>query len=420
MVKPLSNQYLESLPETMTALEPGSWANITVTRRWPQIARRIFDENELSCQSQQRLENLILEIPDSTSRRINAPDSPDYEVWNNAVVSHLDKNWLAPPWFFTEHYFYRRVIESIGYFHFKEGQRFDPFAYQKRQGLALNRDTIRNLAGRVSDWGRQYDHLEPLIHMLYLDLWGNQSDLSMWPAEEGEKPNHDDLDHAKAFLLEDRATDAADYLIKSCHDPRSLGDSRVDFIIDNAGFELISDLVFTDYLLTSGFATTVRFHLKPHPTYVSDAMVKDVLESLTFLKSDSDPLVQTLGTRLEGYWLEGRLQLKDNFFWTSPLPGWEIPSPLAHELSQANLVISKGDANYRRLLGDRDWPYTTPFVDILSYFPTSLVALRTVKAEIACGLNPGQAKRVADADPEWKTNGRWGLIQFFKAGDKQD
>ena len=72
------------------------------------------------------------------------------------------------------------------------------------------------------------------------------------------------------------------------------------------------------------------------------------------------------------------------------------------------------DANYRRLLGDLDWPYTTPFAEILAYFPAPIVALRTVKAEIACGMQPGQAESVAAQDPDWMIAGHWGVVQFCR------
>jgi Damage-control phosphatase ARMT1-like domain len=48
------------------------------------------------------------------------------------------------------------------------------------------------------------------------------------------------------------------------------------------------------------------------------------------------------------------------------------------------MVFVKGDANYRRLLGDRTWPLDTPFGDVVSYFPVPVCALRTLKAEVSC------------------------------------
>jgi hypothetical protein len=41
-----------------------------------------------------------------------------------------------------------------------------------------------------------------------------------------------------------------------------------------------------------------------------------------------------------------------------------------------------------------------------------LVALRTLKSELASGLKPGQEEMTTQQDPDWLTNGRWGLIQW--------
>jgi hypothetical protein len=98
--------------------------------------------------------------------------------------------------------------------------------------------------------------------------------------------------------------------------------------------------------------------------------------------------------------------------WTSPLRGREFPPNVNAELARADLVISKGDANYRRVLGDREWPYTTPFADVVDYFPAPLLALRTMKAETVAGLEQAQVDRLEQEDPDWMVNGRWGLLQF--------
>jgi hypothetical protein len=92
---------------------------------------------------------------------------------------------------------------------------------------------------------------------------------------------------------------------------------------------------------------------------------------------------------------------------------WLMPGPLRAELSESEMIISKGDANYRRLLGDRHWPPTTKFADVVGYSPAPLAALRTQKSEVAIGLEPGQAETVAGQDSEWLINGRWGVIQFW-------
>jgi len=89
-----------------------------------------------------------------------------------------------------------------------------------------------------------------------------------------------------------------------------------------------------------------------------------------------------------------------------------MPASLRRKLSEADLLISKGDANYRRLLGDRHWPFTTPFDDIVGYLPAPLLALRTFKSEVAAGLHPEQVADLDKNDPDWLINGKWGVIQF--------
>lgn len=37
---------------------------------------------------------------------------------------------------------------------------------------------------------------------------------------------------------------------------------RIDFILDNAGFELFCDCIYADFLIQSGLASSIRFHGK--------------------------------------------------------------------------------------------------------------------------------------------------------------
>jgi hypothetical protein len=40
-----------------------------------------------------------------------------------------------------------------------------------------------------------------------------------------------------------------------------------------------------------------------------------------------------------------------------------MPADLAARFERASITVLKGDLNYRRLVGDRDWPPLTPFAD---------------------------------------------------------
>ena len=89
-----------------------------------------------------------------------------------------------------------------------------------------------------------------------------------------------------------------------------------------------------------------------------------------------------------------------------------MPADLAAEFEQASLTILKGDLNYRRLVGDRDWPPTTPFTDVASYFPGTVAALRTLKSDVITGLDPATVAELDATGQPWRTDGSHGLIQI--------
>ena len=393
------------LPRPITSEVPGTWAYHTMSRRVVEIARRTLVENDFSEEIIRRVQALIAETPDEAIRLMNHT-APDADAWDEYTQPYLDQNWLTPPWFFTETYFYRRLIEATGFYEVGSGLGVDPFHYQKEQGLLTTGETIRHVAARLDEWIASGIESEHIAALLAIDLWGNRADLSLWPADhEGEQPKDVDWQAARAYTLADDTETAVNYLSGR---PGAI----VDFLNDNAGLELVADLALADYLLSTAAASQVKLHLKPHPTFVSDAMIGDVLATADFLAGEEDEAVARFGARLQDHVSAGRLLLKDDAFWVSPLPMWQMPQALRQALGQSDLVISKGDANYRRLLGDREWPYTTPFAGIVSYMPAPLLALRTLKAELACGLTEEQVTRLNEEEADWLVNGRYGVIQF--------
>ncbi|MCJ7701480.1 MAG: damage-control phosphatase ARMT1 family protein [Anaerolineales bacterium] len=403
----MPNQPRIPLAQPQHGDQPGTWAHKTIAERFARTAGRIFDENDFSPAITARLQALIADIPEAEIRPIQDPGAPDAAAWRQYAAPYLGQNWHQPPWWFTEHYFYRRILEASRYFQAGDGSRVDPFSYQKQMGLEVSRGAIRQLTDLtypgLPGGPEQVKWLETL---LYLDLWGNQADLSLWPAEGGEKPDHTDMEQALSHILVNDAPRVSAYLLAA------RPHARIDFLIDNAGFELVSDLALSDVILNSEIAARVCLHVKPYPTYVSDAMENDVLAAIEFLRAETHANTRAVGQRLQQAWEQDRLQIKTNWFWTSPLDGWGMPAELKEDLSQSHLVFSKGDAHYRRLLGDRHWPYTTSFSDILAYYPAPVVALRTLKSELVAGLEPGQAEAAGGQDPQWLVDWRWGMVQF--------
>ena len=395
------------IPDPLRGRENGTWAHDTVTRRLPEIARRVLAENDLPAPAETAIRTLIAEIPTAPIRPLTDLSAPDAADWARYIFPHSGLSWLDVPWYFAEAYFYRRIIEATGYFLPGDGHARDPFRLQKRRGLDTKTDAIQNLAGHLN---RALADTAPWTHLsrlLHIALWGNRADLSLWPA--GEAGEHhistDGTPPADDFLLIDD-TAAVIARLRNAVTPR-----RIDFLCDNAGFELVCDLALADFLLTSGTAQTVVFHLKAHPTFVSDALAADVRDTITFLETPGGDAAQ-FSRRLAAHLAQNRLQLRPDFFWNSPLVFWEMPAGLRRNLSAAQLVISKGDANYRRLLGDCHWAFDTPFAEIARYFPAPLVALRTLKAEVAAGLPRTVTESLSAEDPDWLTNGKRGVIQF--------
>jgi hypothetical protein len=81
-------------------------------------------------------------------------------------------------------------------------------------------------------------------------------------------------------------------------------------------------------------------------------------------------------------------------------------------------VLIKGDANYRRLVGDRRWPASTPMEGLTGYFPAPFAVLRTMKSEIVVDLGEDQVQRLDGEDPQWRVNGRRGILRLVASGDK--
>lgn len=381
----------------------GSWAYNTMNSRLSALCRRIIDENGFSGAIADNLETLARDLPEGKVRKIK--NLLPAEEWDNYVEPYLGKDWLDIPWYFAEAYFYRRVLEATDYF--SNGQ--DPFAAQKRMGIEASIASIRKASYFVNNL--PLGQPNNIVTLTYLSLWGNKADLSLWPAASGDR-SQVETDGDRQNLLADDTPQLLELLADS-------QGKRIDFIIDNAGFELFCDLCLADYLLRSKVSAEINFHVKAHPTFVSDAIAKDVSHLVDIFTSEASMVsenreIHSLATRLQDHLAAGRLQLRDNLFWNSPLVFWEMPDELRQELAKANLIIVKGDANYRRILGDCYWPFSTPFEEIANYFPAPLLALRTMKAELACGLSPDRAAALDTQDPDWLTNGQRGVVQLAR------
>jgi uncharacterized protein with ATP-grasp and redox domains len=388
----------QTLPPYLMTSDLGSFARRTILERKPQIIRQVIADNDYPPEVTAALENFRNEIASQPIQQLYE-SATDVAFWNAEVSQYANKTWLEIPWYFAETYFYRKVLEAIGYFQSTERQGHDPFEKQKRGQIESD---IQKL---VIEW-EQLSALEPETRfeaLLHSCLWGNRADLSNFTVKE--KGRGGLTAHTERHLI----------LIDHTEDIRKLlshGVSRVDFICDNVGSDLLFDLALTDFLIGQGWVKEVHLNLKNQPFFVSDAMPKDVLLTIERLKNTPNTAIQGWGQRLERNLTNGRLILETDPFWTTCLMFRQMPARLRQSLAHSTVVLTKGDVNYRRLLDDRAWSHTTRMEDVCSYFPAPFVTLRTLKGEIMVGLKPGQAEELQAEDPTWLINGKRGVIQL--------
>jgi len=370
-----------------------AFAHNTMRVRVPAIVREAAARNpDYSPLIRDNLERLAVALESDAQIPLLERPAPDYAAWAAQHAAHGPASWQGAAWFFAEFYAYRLLVQAARWW--ETGR--DPFAPAKAEEYASSQPWA--LLERALDAPARAPE-ERLSRALTFALWANRIDLSLSAvaALGGEST------HAADLLVDQRAA-AAERLLAA--------PGPVHIVTDNAGSELTLDLALAGALLELTDAP-VTLHVKAHPIFVSDAIPADVLALIGWLADGRAGAAGVpLGARLRTAFEVGRLRLAPDLFWNSAHPLWALPPYLAQTFAGARLVIVKGDANYRRVLGDALWPAEMPFADVTGYFPAPLLALRTLKSEPLVGLPPGLAARLDAEDAGWRVNGRRGIIQL--------
>src|SRR5271157_5565242 len=130
------------LPPFLSTSDPGSFARQTILERKPQIIRQVLADNTYPETVVAALASLGEEIASRPVQPLtgSAADVPD---WNREMAGHAGKTWLEIPWYFAETYFYRRLLEAVGYFPPGDAPGHDPFGMQKEEQM---KGDVRRLA----------------------------------------------------------------------------------------------------------------------------------------------------------------------------------------------------------------------------------------------------------------------------------
>lgn len=368
-----------------------------------------------------------------------------FSKYKNAKVSSFlsEANFID-----AEYLFYYYILDKLNNLDsdskeklhpgYQSGVQFDPYKIRKvkmleddflndvneKQGSTYKSkikpclDFIVRVNGGMNDVSWKDLIYESSNNLLQVNLSSNSSDLSQmfWSDFNTVHPH---VNHSKKFWME--------YL-------NDVSKKNVHIIVDNFGIEFLSDLVL-GYCLKMKGATTVTYHVKCLPIFVSDVVENDhilMFETLESLLSDStdDKKVEYMDAlnKLKTV-AEGSFKFKANYFLNMPFGFAELqPNKLKLEYPDAlklikdtysifsgeELLIVKGDLNYRRLVEDKLWNYRVKTSSRVKYATAPMLVIRSYKSSVVMDCSSAKVKSLrSDYGPDWKTDGQVGAILFF-------
>ena len=467
-----------TLPPRFCNDDEGTFCQYTISVRWPIIVQDAVDDVTKELDSltasdiagkkeiieegenvRERLIALRKEILDGTP--LSTFTSSECELasvpgsFNEYLASFPERpTWHNAEWLFSETYLYRRINVIFRTQTSKHWKDYDVFQRLKQSSFKASYYGVVELAMRYKALSadlRKVDktveddrHALRILFEEFLDtsLWGNATDLSLLTMLSLEELK---TIQGSAVRMASKSKIVVNDLDKTWNalisqDPKK--NVRVDFVLDNAGFELYTDLIFAAFLLGSKLAHKCVFHGKDIPYMVSDVTERDfnlILENISDREffsaakgnAEESQALDLFVSDIKDYIKTGAISFECDPFWTTDLDFWSIdPSERKYhggevyqDLLSSDLVIFKGDLNYRKLTGDRTWPRTTSWEDAIGPLAASgltLVSLRTCKADVQVALPEGLDEKLCSEWGKdhpgrgswWCSSGKWAVICF--------
>ncbi|KAE9549286.1 hypothetical protein FO519_007508 [Halicephalobus sp. NKZ332] len=414
----------------------GSFAYNSIRDRWPKIVTKIVDQlhrnfyplsKEKGNECGKEVTGVISKISEmrymmeTNKPLVSFEGKSDWEKkWNdelNKMRKELggdDKlTWYDAPWLFVECYLYSKLNEFITKTtHLLD---YDIFAVEKNQAFLDSEKMVSALLVELKNWetDRNVDEKAVLKRLIQISLWGNKCDLSLSSGDPSQiqETLFNSLEELSSSILANDIEKAADFILKECKN------KEFHVIFDNAGLEVVTDLALAEFLVERGLVKKVVFHGKAFPWYVSDVTAKDYQWVPETMEKSSNESLQYFGRK----WKNRReFEVKFDSFWTTGHVYWDLKEEdpnLFEELRNAGLVLFKGDLNYRKLVGDREWPYGTDFkFAIQSFKEIPFLTLRTLKAETVAGLPEVSIEKIknkfGEKDLSWMVSSDYAVAQL--------
>lgn len=422
----------------------GTFAHYTARQRWPTILQNCVEDIKGKSRDG-RVTDELVRLKQEVERGDPLKRFTD-EVKSKGFVSQRfddwlgDQTWHDADWLMCEIYLYARIVAI---FKTNKGwEDYDIFEKCKRDTFRKSEEAVIELAvwfQRLGDLGSlSEENLRQLFDKsIEISLWGNETDLSLYTNLSAD--NIKDIQRGAA-----RSSSRSRILINdTCavwNLLRQFKAKRIDFVLDNSGFELYTDLILVLFLLGTGLTSKCVLHAKCTPYMVSDTMVKDFYQVLADLHDPAFFIYNGTGDhevkkaraaldyvsdQLRIAIAYGKLEIREHPFWTEPSTYWElVPGHEVYEdLKNSDLIIFKGDLNYRRLTCDLTWPRETEWkraIGTLALHGLHTLSLRVCKSDVVVGLPPGVDKQLCESWEReqkkhgswWASSGKWAVICY--------
>lgn len=371
-----------------SATQLDSFAYFTIKERFPKIYNDYCSGNYEDFVEYTTVEDALKNI-------LEDKDCPDLSFIQGKETKTLKEFFENEPFFESEVLFYHVLLSQKEYLKNKN----DFFAIKKDTDYANEHDSYRNELKNLFNQKGYYNNIknkkkkfltkqEDFRAILNYSLTANTGDLSQLEINRPDSVRilHDDTDKCFNFII-------------------SKKHKRFDIICDNSGAELFSDIYLAVFMIIHDYVNKVVLHVKSYPYFVSDATIDDfgrLVNILTKNKSNSQ-LLELLSNK--------KIEVKSHKFWTEAKYFDELPKDLGINKNSTDLLIVKGDLNYRRLVMDKNWQTTDSFEKRCLIKDIPVIAPRVLKSDVLVGVEPIFVSMAKAQDKKYKTDGKWGVIQ---------
>ncbi|KAF3356702.1 hypothetical protein VdG1_03639 [Verticillium dahliae VDG1] len=368
------------MPISYSTGEKRSFGWVTARERWPVIITQAIDdlyrsvsdseEGEKKTEGKavtEKIARLKYEVQhDRPLTPIDDDGEPDVKLYNDELASLGEPTWLDTPWLFCECYLFRRIST---YFKLStHWKNYDVFARQKINTFRSSRPAVLELAARFKELVQQLEangsatQDEAAEKLLFAEM----CEICLWG-------NATDLSLLTSLTYED---------IQKLQGSEARKASEKNILAND---------------LPAAYAV------------LKQAVAEGKKERRVDIVLDNAGFELYVDLILAGYLLSAGLATH------IVLHPKSIP---------CELVVFKGDLNYRKLTGDADWDPTTPFPDAIKTLgPGSglnVLALRTCKADVVVGLPAGKDEELRALEGgggdsgarKWAWNGKWAVVSF--------